>query len=137
MSCHAATRETRKALRRFSACHKSYCVCWFIQLSELVPNAIDSRTAISGLMPARPLSRAESVLRLMPSAAAASVTESSSGSRQSLRMISPGWGGYASSWATSVIIHVINIHGIFALKPESNTPVGTYSYRPGTAASHS
>ncbi len=39
--------------RDFSATHKSYCDCWFSQLSADVPNALDSRIAISGLIPAR------------------------------------------------------------------------------------
>ena len=44
----------------------------FNQLSDDVSNAIERRTAISGLTPARPFSTAESVFLLTPSALAAS-----------------------------------------------------------------
>ena len=76
-----------------SASHRSYCVCWLSQLSEEVSNAIESRTAISGLIPARPFKRADRVFRLTPRAIAAAVTEMPSGSRHSSLIISPGWGG--------------------------------------------
>src|SRR3989441_12558123 len=66
---------TRSFFRFLSACHRSYCTCWFIQLSAVVSNARESRTAISGLTPARPFKIAESVLRLTSSARAASRSE--------------------------------------------------------------
>jgi hypothetical protein len=59
-------------------------------LSAEVLKAMESRTAISGLTPARPFRIALSVFRLTPRASAASVTETPRGSRQSSRMISPG-----------------------------------------------
>ena len=81
----AANRCTFKTLRFFSACHRSYCICWFNQLSALVSKAMDRRIAISGLIPARPLRMADKVLRLTPRLSAAAVTEIPSGSRQSSR----------------------------------------------------
>jgi hypothetical protein len=47
-------------------------------------NASERRTTISGLMPARALMMADSVLRLTPSACAAAVTVSPSGSNHSV-----------------------------------------------------
>jgi hypothetical protein len=38
------------ALRFLPSFQRSYCVCWFIQLSGVVSNAIARRMAISGLM---------------------------------------------------------------------------------------
>ncbi len=82
------------SLRRpCSACHKSYCAWWRIQLSGEVSKATERRMAISGLIPDRPFSRLDNVLRLTPRAWAASVTLRPNGSRQSVRSISPGWGG--------------------------------------------
>src|SRR4029077_10912523 len=83
---------TLSSPRRCSACHRSYCACWFIQLSADVSKAMDRRTAISGLMPVRPFNKLDSVLRLTPSALAASVTLTPKGSRHNVRKISPGWG---------------------------------------------
>jgi len=60
------------------------------QLSAEVPNAMDKRTAISGLIPARPFRMAERVLRLTPNAWAACVTLTPSGSKQRVLMIAPG-----------------------------------------------
>jgi len=50
----ADKRFTFNSLRCCSAFHKSYCACWFIQLCAVVSKAIDSRTAISGLILIRP-----------------------------------------------------------------------------------
>ena len=85
-----ASFATRSCFRRCSACQRSYCVCWLSQLSEDVPKAIERRTAISGLIPPRPFRMADRVLRLTPSACAACVTVTPSGSRQRVLMISPG-----------------------------------------------
>lgn len=77
----------------FSANHRSYCICWFSQLSEVVSKAIDRRIAISGLTLACPFNTLDRVLRLTPSAFAASVTDNSKGSIHNSLMISPGCGG--------------------------------------------
>lgn len=55
---------TCSVLRRRSTCQRSYWVCWFSQLSALVPKASDRRTAISGLIPARLFRMPDKVLRL-------------------------------------------------------------------------
>ena len=66
---HAASRTTRRDLRRFSACHRSCCNCWLSQLSAVVLNAIDKRTAISGLIPLTPGAkpRYDTVLKVLQS----------------------------------------------------------------------
>ncbi len=48
-----------------------------------------------GVMLERPLSIADNVFRLTPSALAVSVTLSDSGSKQNVFSVSPGWGGIA------------------------------------------
>src|SRR5206468_3936817 len=85
-----ASLTTLSCFRRCSACQRSYCACWLSQLSEDVPKAMERRTAISGLIPARPFRIAERVFRLTPRASAASVTVTPSGSRQRVLMIAPG-----------------------------------------------
>jgi hypothetical protein len=67
------------------------------ELSDGVPKASDKRTAISELMPARPLTTEERVFRLTPSAAAVSVMERPSGSRQSSCNTSRERGGFCIS----------------------------------------
>ena len=116
---YAASRDTLSDRRRFSAIQRSYCTCWFNQLSALVSNAIDRRTAISGLMAARPLIMDESVFRLTPRALAVSVTESPRGSRHKARRISPGWGGLCIATGMSVIVLVVDVGGILTGKRES------------------
>jgi hypothetical protein len=49
----AASLVTRNRLRRRSACHRPYRICWFIRISAEASWTIDRRTAIAGLMPAR------------------------------------------------------------------------------------
>ena len=99
---------TLRDLRFFSASHKSYCACWFNQLSEEVPNARERRTAISGLMPARPFNVAERVFRLTPSASAASVILSPISSIHSARSTSPGWGGLCIFIINGFIIRLVS-----------------------------
>jgi virulence-associated protein VagC len=86
----AASFFTRRERRFASAWARSYCNCWLSQLSALVPREIDRRTAISGLIPDRPLRMLDRVFRLMPSAAAASVTLRRRGCRHNSRRTSPG-----------------------------------------------
>ena len=94
VSLYAAdSLATRSFLRFRSACQRSYCICWLIQLSAVVPNASDSRTAISGLIPARPFRMLDSVLRLTPNASAACVTVRPRGFKHNSRSTSPGCGG--------------------------------------------
>lgn len=95
-----------------SAYQSSYRDCWLSQPSAEVSNAIERRTAISGLIPARPLSIALNVFRLTPRASAASVTDRPSGSRHSSLIISPGCGGLCMS---ILFIRVLLANPVFAM----------------------
>jgi hypothetical protein len=75
------------------AFHKSYWSWSRSQPSGERPKTFDNLSAISGLMPERPFKSAENVFLATPSALAASVTVTSSGSMQNSLMISPGCGG--------------------------------------------
>ena len=58
---------------------------------------------MTGEIPDRPLTMSDNCLRLTPSLFAASVTVSPSGSRQSYRTDSPGWGGFVMAMFTSLL----------------------------------
>src|SRR5437879_4196928 len=94
---------------------------------------MDRRTAISGLIPARPFRMADRVLRLTPKASAACVTVTPSGSKQRALMISPGWGGLYMRIATTSLVIVLVIHGIriLAHKLERHPPVPADRHGPG------
>src|SRR3546814_2468719 len=76
-------------------------VCSSDLVSAPPPNALSSRMAISGEIPAWPFTRSESCLRLTPSCLAASVTLSPKGSRQSCLTDRPGCGGFFMGIALS------------------------------------
>ena len=59
----ATNRRTTTSSRSCCACQRSYCNCCCSQLSGLPPNAWESRMAISGEIPSRPLSSIDSVFR--------------------------------------------------------------------------
>jgi len=91
---------------------------------------MDNRTAISGLIPDRPFRMLDRVLRLTPSAWAASVTLRPKGPRQSTRRISPGWGGLCIFMVESVVVFIINILNVEARKLECHTPAPAYPDSP-------
>ncbi len=91
---------------------------------------MDSRTAISGLIPARQLRIDESVLRLTPRALAASVTDMPRGSKQSSRRTSPGCGGLCIRRVMSVIVLVVDQDSIFAVEGKRDSPVATDGHGP-------
>ena len=93
----AANLRTRTSSRSCWTCQRSYCNCCCNQLSGLPPKACDSRMAISGEIPSRPLSSMDSVLRDTARPLAAAVTVSPSGSRHWRRINAPGWGGLCMS----------------------------------------
>jgi hypothetical protein len=66
----------------------------------VLPNACSSRIAISGEIPAWPLSSAGNPLGVTPRPFAASVTDRPSGSRHSSLMTSPGCGGLCQQFRT-------------------------------------
>jgi len=79
-----------------------------------VLKAIDNQTTISGLMPERPFKMLDRVLRLTPSAWAASVMLRPRGSRQGSRKTSPGWGGLYIFMLDSVVALIVNILNVGA-----------------------
>ena len=80
---------------------RSYCACCSSQPSSVPPKTLDSLTAISGDMPRFPLTSSESVLRVTPRAAAASV------------MVKPdGWMHWRKT--TSGMRWVFHGHGLFS-----------------------
>src|SRR5579863_6858038 len=86
-------------------------------------------------MPARPLSSADSVLRLTPKALAASVTVMPRDSRHSSRMISPGWGGLRILIRhLSDSPHIVNVNRILAAESKRDAPIAANAHRPSTAA---
>ncbi len=91
---------------------------------------MDSRTAISGLMPARPLRMPESVLRLTPSDRAVSVTFSPNGSRHKLLSTSPGCGGLCIFIVASVVVLIVDTLNIFPSANERDSPVAAHFHRP-------
>src|SRR5450759_2165755 len=93
---------------------------------------MERRTAISGLMPARPLRMPDSVLRLIPRDRAASVTVKFRGSRQSVLSTSPGCGGLCIFIITSVVVLVVNAVHILPGKCECDTPVAAHLNGPRT-----
>lgn len=82
----AVSFRTCSRLRFRSACQRTLLgvnrTCWLSQLFALVPRAMERRTAISGVMPARPLRMLDRVLRVTPRDLAASVMVRFRGSRQ-------------------------------------------------------
>jgi hypothetical protein len=84
------------------------------QLSALVLKAMERRTAISGLMPARPFRMLDKVLRLTPSDLAASVMVRFRGSRHSVLSTSPGCGGLCIFIMTSVVVLIVDLIYVLA-----------------------
>jgi hypothetical protein len=65
------------------------------------------RSAISPDSPALPFSKLDSAGRETPSAAAAAVTDNPAGSTISVRMKSPGWGGFFMGMGVSPLFLVV------------------------------
>src|SRR5437773_744030 len=84
---------------------------------------MERRTAISGLIPARPFRMPDSVLRLTPSDRAASVTVKFRGSRHSALSTSPGCGGLCIFMFTSVVVLVVHTIHVLGGASECDAPV--------------
>src|SRR5579871_4385302 len=69
---------------------------------------MEGRTAISGLMPARPFRMLDKVLRLTPSDFAASVMVIFRGSKHSVLSTSPGCGGLCIFIVTLVVVLIVS-----------------------------
>src|SRR6266403_3827675 len=103
----------------------SYCACCVGQLSALPPKTLESRTAISGEIPRFSFTSSDSVVRVTPSAAAASVIVKPKGSIHCRSTKPPGCGGFfiAMVQSPSVVIHVINVQSIPDDKAKNHSPV--------------
>src|SRR5450755_4649603 len=93
---------------------------------------MERRTAISGLMPARPLRMPESVLRLTPRDRATSVTVKFKGSRHRVLSTSPGCGGLCIFIMTSVVVFVIDTAHILPGTYDGDPPIGAHFNGPLT-----
>jgi hypothetical protein len=78
-----------------------------MSVSIFTPKAFSIRSAMSPERLALPLSRLDSVGREIPSAAAATVTDKLAGPIISVRMKSPGWGGFFIHMAFTPFILVV------------------------------
>src|SRR6266403_6316247 len=115
------------------ACQRSYCICNRSQVSGLLPNAFDSRIAISGDTPLWPFSSSDKAFRVTPRPAAAAVTDKPRGFRHSSRMISPGCGGLCISVTLPsclVIVNEVDIGRVLSVEFEDEPQITRYGNRP-------
>src|SRR5580658_10073489 len=94
-------RRTRISFSRLRVWAISYADCIRIRVSIFTPNAFSIRKAISPDRPALLLSRLDRAGRETLSAFAVSVTERPAGSTISVRIKSPGWGGFLIGMVSS------------------------------------
>src|ERR1700691_1554228 len=90
----SAIRRTWICLSRSRVLAMSYADCMRMSVSIFTPKAFSMRSAMSPERDALPFSRLDSAGRETFSAAAAAVTDSPAGWMISVRMKSPGWGGF-------------------------------------------
>src|SRR5271157_4352440 len=111
-----------------------------MRVSIFTPKAFSMRSAMSPERSALPLSRLDRAGRDTCSAAAAAVTDRPAGAIISVRMKSPGWGGFFMGMAfpSSVLVIVFQIHVVdFALRAvdaKRQTPVAGDAQAPGSLA---
>src|ERR1039458_4158740 len=91
---------------------------------------MERRTAIAGLMPARPLRMPDSAFRLTPSDRAASVTVKCKGSRHSCLSTSPGCGGLCIFMVTSMVVLVVYAIYVLPGTSERYSPVAAHPHGP-------
>jgi hypothetical protein len=86
---------------------------------------LDNLTAISGEIPRFPFTSSDKVVRVTPSAAAASVMVKLKGSMHWRSTKPPGWGGFFIGMVQflSVVIEIINIQRITVSKAKDYSPV--------------
>src|SRR5216684_3384788 len=104
---------------------RSYCACCTSQLSALPPKTFANLTAISGEMPRFPFTNSDKVVRVTPSAAAASVMLTPKGSMHWRSTTPPGWGGFFIGMvgSFSVVVHIVNVECAAVCKMENHSPV--------------
>src|ERR1035437_6274089 len=101
-------------------------------VSSVLPNALVSRIAISGLMLDLPLTTLVRVCRVTPRISAPAVTDRPSGSRHALRTMCPGCAGFfiGMSFSPSVVIDQFNVKCGGFFKTKHDAPVGPHCHRP-------
>src|ERR1700691_2812777 len=118
----------------------SYEACIRIRVSILTPKAFSMRSAISPERSALPLSRLDNAGRETRSAAAAAVTVRPAGSIISVRMKSPGWGGFfiGMFFAPTSLVIVFQIHitdlVLYSIDTKCQTPVASHAQTPSSLA---
>ncbi len=123
----SASRGTFVRFRR-EACQSSYCDCIPVQSSGPVPMASDSRNAISAEIPALPFRIRDRLARVTRKCFAAVVTDKSP--RYS-RSTSPGCGGLCMRIVnSSMVVVIVNQHGVFSFERKGEAPVPAYRHRP-------
>ena len=111
------------------ACQRSYLACMASQLSGVRPSAFDSRRAISGLTPLRPLSRRANVEAATFSFSDNSRPLTPCGSRYTPLINSPGCGGLCML----VIVFIIKYVCVTVFKFKRKSPVAINGNRPATS----
>jgi hypothetical protein len=81
--------------------------CIRIKVSILTPKAFSMRSAISPERAALPFSKLDNAGRETPNATAAAVTDRPTGAMISVRMKSPGWGGFIIGMVSSPSVSVV------------------------------
>src|ERR1035438_2394757 len=106
--------------------------CWVSQVAALPPKTLERRTAISGEIPRFSLTNSDRVVRVTPRAAAACVMVKPSGSMHWRSTKPPGCGGFFIGIVKtpSVVVDVVDIHGVTFREAENHAPVGANRYRP-------
>ena len=129
----AANLRTSTGSRLCCVCQRSYCNCCVSQLSGLPPNASDSRMAISGDMPRRPLSSRESVLR----DTASPLRRFGDRQAEGIEALAPdegaGMGRVVHEHGrclSLMVVQIVDIGGVAVLEAEDRAPVGAHRHRP-------
>src|SRR6266851_78966 len=119
-------------MRSARICARSYCACCVSQLSALLPKTLDNRTAISGEIPRFSFTNSDSVVRVSPSPAAASVIVRPSASMHCRSTKPPRCGGFfiAMVHSSSTVIDIINLQGFPVGKAENDPPFARTLSRP-------
>src|ERR1700688_245824 len=101
------------------------------QVSSVLPNALVSRIAISGLMPDLPVMTLFRACRVTPRIFAPSEIDKPKGSRHASCMRRVFHRHSCFSFAL-VVIDQFNVKSIFPCKTENDAPVGSHGHAPET-----
>lgn len=131
--CQAADNCLTFTFLRLSF-QRSYCICCVSQLSGVVPKALESRRAISGLTPLCPFNNSQRLLRLTPRASSRSRYSKAQGLKAELSYRFPWMGRvlHHGDSLLSMVIKIVNLPYLLPLKPEDYTPVAAHLNGPET-----